>query len=484
MFTVDESSPDRNVCIVGLGYVGLTLAVVMAEAGFRVHGCEVNPGFVATIASGRGHFFEPGLDERLAVQVAAGRITVGTEMPRDPAVSLYIVTVGTPLDAAGRVRLDMVRRVTGQIADRLKDGDAVVLRSTVKIGTSRDVVLPILEATGRRFDLAFCPERTLEGRALYELAHLPQIVGALTPAGAARLAQVFNAITPTVIRVRDPETAEMIKLVDNTSRDVGFAFANEVARMCGTVGVSAAEVIKFGKLGYPRTNVPIPGPVGGPCLSKDGHILIESMERYGMVPEITSASRRINERLMVEVAQYLAAAAPSPHPGPLKIAVLGLAFKGQPETNDLRGSTVHPLLDALRARLPEASYHGYDPVVSAGEQRDLGLIPAASLAEAFDGCHTVIIHNNHAAFAGMPLARLSHHLARPGLVYDFWNSFDPDRLEMAPGTRYVALGGHSVPVPAPGLVQTVTAVMTMAEDASGAAATVVDALVPSADADG
>ncbi|HSK41734.1 MAG TPA: nucleotide sugar dehydrogenase, partial [Arenibaculum sp.] len=411
-------------------------------------------------------------------------ITVGTEMPRDPAVGLYIVTVGTPLDTGGRVRLDMVRRVTEQIAGRLKDGDAVVLRSTVKIGTSRNVVLPILEATGRRFDLAFCPERTLEGQALYELAHLPQIVGALTPAGAARLAQVFNAITPTVIRVRDPETAEMIKLVDNTSRDVGFAFANEVARMCGTVGVSAAEVIKFGKLGYPRTNVPIPGPVGGPCLSKDGHILIESMERYGMVPEIASASRRINERLMVEVAQYLAVQAPPhsgpPHSGPLKIAVLGLAFKGRPETNDLRGSTVHPLLEALRARLPEASYHGYDPVVSADEQRDLGLTPAASLEEAFDGCHTVVIHNNHVVFAGMPLARLSNHMARPGLVYDFWNSFDPDRLEMAPGTRYVALGGHPVPV-APGLVQTVTAVLT--EDASGTA-TATDALVPSVAADG
>lgn len=443
MFAVDESSPDRNVCIVGLGYVGLTLAVVMAEAGFRVSGCELNPGFVASIRSGRAHFFEPGLDERLALQVAAGRITADTEMPSDPAVSLYIVTVGTPLDAQGRVRLDMVRRVAGQIADRLKDGDAVVLRSTVKIGTTRSVVLPALAATGRRFDLAFCPERTLEGRALYELAHLPQIVGAMTPQGAARLSQVFNAITPTVIRVRDPETAEMIKLVDNTSRDVGFAFANEVARMCGAVGVSAAEVIKFGKLGYPRTNVPLPGPVGGPCLSKDAHILIESLEGHGLAPEITAATRRINERLMVESAAWIADTAP--RAAGLRIAVLGLAFKGQPETNDLRGSTVLPLIEALRARLPSAEYRGFDPVVAAAEQEALGLVPMPSLPDAFDGAHVVVVHNNHAAFAGMPLSRLSERMARPGLVYDFWNNFDPDRLAMAPDTRYVALGSHPMP---------------------------------------
>lgn len=445
MFTIDEASRDRHVCIVGLGYVGLTLAVVMAEAGYVVRGCELNPAFVASIREGHAHFFEPGLDERLRIQIDAGRIAAGTEMPCDPEISLYIVTVGTPLDGDGRVRLDMVRRVTQQIAERLKDGDAVVLRSTVKIGTTRGVVLPVLEATGRRFDLAFCPERTLEGRALYELAHLPQIVGAMSPQGAARLSQVFNAITPTVIRVRDPETAEMIKLVDNTSRDVGFAFANEVARMCGMVGISAAEVVKFGKLGYARTSLPLPGPVGGPCLSKDSHILVESMEGYGMVPEITSASRRINERLMVEVADFLATQAPFGAAGQRPVVtLLGLAFKGQPETNDLRGSTILPLIATLRDRLPQAVLRGWDPIVGAAEQEALGLRPVDTLAEAFEGSHLCVVHNNHAAFAGMPLSQLSHRMARPGLVYDFWNNFDPERLAMAEGTRYVALGSHPV----------------------------------------
>jgi UDP-N-acetyl-D-mannosaminuronic acid dehydrogenase len=444
---------DRTVCIIGLGYVGLTLAIIMAEAGYTVWGVEINQGFTDKIVTGKAHFFEPGLDERLDHQLQAGRLLVVNSLPDDPAVSLYIITVGTPLDQDGRVRMDMVKRVTTEIAAQLKDGDAVVLRSTVKIGTTRDVVLPILAATGRDFDIGFCPERTLEGRALYELTHLPQIVGANSERGAIRLAQVFNALTPTVIRVRDPETAEMIKLIDNTSRDVGFAFANEVARLCGAVGISAAEVITFGKLGYARTQLPMPGPVGGPCLSKDGHILIESMLDRGVMPEIASAARTINERLMVEVAEYLAGEVkPWYRTDALKITVMGLAFKGQPETNDLRGSTAIPLLAELRRLLPGARLYGYDPIVSAEDLSGLGLTPAASLDVAFDGAHLVIVHNNHPAFQGMPLSRLSRGMARPAIVYDFWNSFVPERLTLEDGVRYVALGSHPMRATVPAAI--------------------------------
>jgi UDP-N-acetyl-D-mannosaminuronic acid dehydrogenase len=441
---------DRTVCIIGLGYVGLTLAIIMAEAGYTVWGVEINQGFTDKIATGKAHFFEPGLDERLGIQLKADRLLVVNALPDEPAVSLYIITVGTPLGPDGRVRMDMVKRVTAEIAARLKDGDAVVLRSTVKIGTTRDIVEPILAETGCDIDLGFCPERTLEGRALYELTHLPQIIGATTARGSIRLAQVFNALTPTVIRVRDPETAEMIKLIDNTSRDVGFAFANEVARLCGSVGISAADVITFGKLGYARTQLPMPGPVGGPCLSKDGHILVESMLDRGVMPEIASAARTINERLMVEVAEYLAdQVKPWYRTDALKITVMGLAFKGQPETNDLRGTTAIPLLAELRRLLPEAHFCGYDPIVSAQDQIGLGLTPLADLNEAFDGSHLVIIHNNHPAFQGMPLSRLSNGLARPGIVYDFWNSFPPERLTLADGVRYVALGSHPIKCRAP-----------------------------------
>ncbi len=139
-------------------------------------------------------------------------------------------------------------------------------------------MLPILQEVGVPFEIAFCPERTIEGNALAELRRLPQIVGADKVETAMRATRLFMETTPTVVRVRSIEAAEMVKLIDNTSRDLIFAFSNEIAQACDAVGVSAIEVINAGKLGYPRTNLPLPGPVGGPCLTKDPYILAQSVE--------------------------------------------------------------------------------------------------------------------------------------------------------------------------------------------------------------
>ena len=126
---------------------------------------------------------------------------------------------GTPLGPDGHIRIEYIEGVGRQVAGHLKKGDLVVMRSTVKIGTTRKLIYPILKKAGVAFDLAFCPERTLEGKALIELRQLPQIVGGMTLAGAIRASQLFQFLTPTVIRVSDVETAEMIKLIDNTNRE-------------------------------------------------------------------------------------------------------------------------------------------------------------------------------------------------------------------------------------------------------------------------
>jgi UDP-N-acetyl-D-mannosaminuronic acid dehydrogenase len=203
------------------------------------------------------------------------------------------------------------------------------------------VVAPILAASGKKFDIAMCPERTLEGKALQELRELPQIVGADDPAVADRAAAIFRRLTISIVQVADIETAEIIKLVSNTFRDVQFAFANEVARVCDAFGVSAHEVISAGKLGYNRTNIPLPGLVGGPCLEKDPHILMESARTRGIEMEITSAGRLVNERQPEETVQFISSEINRRKlaSGPLKISILGMAFKGLPETSDLRGGT-------------------------------------------------------------------------------------------------------------------------------------------------
>jgi len=443
---VPSDYPDRKVCIIGLGYVGLTLAVVMAEVGFDVLGIEIRADVLNDIANGKPHFFEPGLDEQLRKVLSLGRLRLSQTLPDDPQSSVYIITLGTPLSPDGRARMDPIGSVVREVAAKLNPGDMVITRSTVKIGTTRSVVHPALQAAGVDFDLAFCPERTLEGQALPELRRLPQIVGGLNPRSAIRASQLFHLVTPTVVRVADAETAEMIKLVDNAQRDVQFAYANEVARLCDSVGISAAEVINAGKLGYPRTNLPMPGPVGGPCLEKDSYILAESVEGYGIIPEITLAARRINERQLKEVTEHLVDVTSklSGFPRNPVITVAGLAFKGRPSTDDLRGTTARPLIDALKAAFPNATFKGYDAVVDAENIRSLGLEPTTSLEDAFNGTNLLIIHNNHPVFAAMPMDRLAQTMSKPGIIYDFWNQFPTQALNLPAGTGYMAVGSHGL----------------------------------------
>lgn len=438
-----DDFPDANICVVGLGYVGLTLATVLAGVGFRVEGIEINPAVVEQLNQGRPHFFEPGLQDRLARLVSTDRLMIRRAIPDNSRASVYIITVGTPLDKAGQVRLDMISRSATDIARRLKAGDLVIMRSTVRLGTTRDVVMPILEGAGVPFDIAFCPERTVEGQALSELRWLPQVVGATSMTARVRAARLFNFLTPTVVQVPSIEVAEMIKLIDNTYRDVSFAFANEVAGMCEAAGINVCDVINAGKLGYPRTNLPMPGPVGGPCLEKDPHILTDSVRSYGFEPNLVVTARQQNEAqpeiVISQLKRYTDERGGLPD-RPI-IAVLGLAFKGRPPTDDLRGTMARPILDALRRHYPDAEFRGYDAMVTADTMKAaFDIAPQADIGSALNKAHLAIIANNHPCFPAMPIEKLAETMARPALIFDFWNNFDARHLLMPNDVRYAGLG--------------------------------------------
>lgn len=446
MAFVPENFKDRVVCIMGLGYVGLTLATVMAEVGFKVVGVEIRDDILEKLLRGEPHFHEHGLAERLKPVIQRGDLRVAKYIPNDCVASVFIITVGTPLGLNGKSRLDMVINVSEEVARHLKNDELVIMRSTVKLGTSRSVVMPILRERGVKFDLAFCPERTIEGKALTELRQLPQIIGGDTLSASVRASQIFQFLTPTVVRVNDIETAEMIKLIDNAQRDVAFAYANEVARACDVIGISATEVIQAGKLGYSRTNLPMPGLVGGPCLEKDPYILAEGLRSLGIEPEITMAARKINERQPEEIVAYLKSITKRLPVFPEKpiISLLGIAFKGQPPTDDLRGTMALPVFEALRIHFPCSTFRGFDAVVSADQIRAFGLEVCDSLLEAMAGTHLALILNNHPIFSSMDMdiEVLADKLARPGLIYDFWNNFVASDLHLPHGTGYIALGSH------------------------------------------
>ena len=415
-----------DVGIVGLGYVGLTLATVLAEAGNSVIGIEKRNEIVDMTNEGVPHFTETGLPDALAGVTRSKKLVAAEAFDDSFTCDTYIITVGTPLSADGVARVDMIEAAARDIAANMADGALVILRSTVKIGTTRDVVAPILTASGKQYDIAMCPERTLEGKALQELRELPQIVGADDQAVADRAAAVFRKLTNSIVSVSGIETAEIMKLVSNTFRDVQFAFANEVARVCDAFGVSAHEVISSGKLGYSRTNIPLPGLVGGPCLEKDPHILMESARTRGISLEITSAGRLVNERQPEETVQFISSEIERRGlTGPLKINILGMAFKGQPETSDLRGSMSIKVLDALKKAHPDAEIGLYDPVTPQDvlthefpEEKSF-----SRFGDAVSGASVVVIANNHPSLGHISPRTISEFTSPGGFVFDYWNHF-------------------------------------------------------------
>ena len=420
----DDTSYD--VGIVGLGYVGLTLATVLAEAGSTVLGIERRSELVEMTNDGIPHFSENGLPEALSAVTKSGRLVAAERFPDNSTCDTYIITVGTPLSSDGAARVDMIQAATTEVAENMRDGALVILRSTVKIETTRDVVGPILAASGKSFDIAMCPERTLEGKALQELRELPQIVGADTQAVADRAAAVFRRFTPSIVQVSSLEAAEIVKLVGNTYRDLRFGFANEVARLCDAFGVSSHEVISAGNLGYERTNVPLPGLVGGPCLEKDPHILMQSARTRGITLEITSAGRLVNERQPTETVTRISNEIERRDlESPLQIRMLGMAFKGVPATNDLRGSMSIKVLDALKKAHPDAEFGVYDPVIApedlASAFRDEHIF--TRLGDAISGASVVVIGNNHPALGRISPRTISEFILPNGFVFDYWNHF-------------------------------------------------------------
>ncbi len=438
----------RKICIVGMGYVGLTLAAIMSDRGFDVWGVEKNPDILKMLMQGKPHFLEKGFEPRIKGSMNAGRLHFLSELSelnnaqQEPLV--YIITVGTPLNDQGRPRMDMIESVAREIANHMNDDALVILRSTVQLGTTRKIVEKTLEQSGKQFGLAYCPERTIEGNAMAELAVLPQIIGGLTEAAALQAEAVFRKITPTVIMVSSLESAEIIKLLDNSYRDLNFAIGNEVALLCEAAGLDSREIIEAANTGYARTQISDPGFVGGPCLYKDPHILQASLEAYGYVPQLIKQGRALNESLPNYVCDRLDDTGIIPNKGKdTKISILGMAFKGRPETDDTRASSSLDIVACLRQRYPEAMICGHDFAVGSRTISNLGVTPV-DLEQAFDCASVMIVANNNKKYEWIDLDALTMSMATPAAIYDIWSVLPAYRgLYSENKLRFMHLGNGS-----------------------------------------
>jgi UDP-N-acetyl-D-mannosaminuronic acid dehydrogenase len=427
-----------KVCVVGTGHIGLPLAAVLADAGFEVTGYDTNDDFVSLVnTTSAAGFREEGLDELLAKHLHE-RLTLTSTPPAGQDV--YIITVGTPLETGNqRPNLDRIRVAVQRLAVGFGPNPLVILRSTVSIGTTRKIVLPEILRHTERFGLAFCPERTIEGKAIPEMRSLPQVVGGLDEKSAERAEAIFRLITPKLVRVSSLEAAEMIKLINNTYRDLTFAFANEVALIAERMGLSAPEMIHAANVDYPRSNVAQPGFVGGPCLEKDALILIESLRKIDFKPKVIEEARKINQALPDHVAtrilQELRGLRRSS--ARAKILITGFAFKGRPATEDVRGSAAIPLMQRLQSSRIEV--WGHDFVTPEKVIADLGA-RTCTLEEGFENADGVIIMNNHPGYQSAGIPELARRLHPPALLFDSWGLFTPQQFRGVSGLHYGTLG--------------------------------------------
>jgi UDP-N-acetyl-D-mannosaminuronic acid dehydrogenase len=411
-----------TICILGTGYVGLTLGVTLADVGFNVIGVDIKPDVVEALNRGIPRIVEPHLEFLLRKHLRK-RLWFYTEIPENDDIDAYIIAVPTPIDDRKMPINDYIINSITDVAKHLKKGDLVVLRSTVTVGTTRKITARVIEnqtglVAGQDYALVFAPERTAEGVALKELRALPQIIGGIDEESINRAASIFGKVTNTIIRLSSLEAAEIIKLFDNVYRDVSIALGNQFGLACEKLGLDAYEVINAANMNYGRNKIMYPGSnVGGGCLPKDPYIFLYPFEDADF--PLIRLARKINESMPMHVVELIRDAFKEMHEEikGAKILLLGFGFKGEPETGDTRLTAAIDVCRELGAE--GAILYGSDPVVVDEEIKRIGAIPC-SMEEGCRDADCIVVLNNHKAWSEINLEELSQVMKNPAAVIDGW----------------------------------------------------------------
>ena len=428
----------NKICVLGLGYIGLPTAATFAAHGVKVVGVDVNPKIIDTLRRGDIHIHEPGLRETYRKAINSGNLTVAAQPEEADA---FLIAVPTPFlnDKFGeykgqKYKLADMRAVTSAaeaILPCLRKGNLVVLESTSPPRTTLELIAPILARSGLKagldFHLVYSPERVLPGQILRELIENARVIGGVTPESAQAGADLYSIFVKGEIIQTDATTAEMVKLMENTYRDVNIAIANEFARLADKFGVDVWEAIRLANR-HPRVKILNPGPgVGGHCISVDPWFFVES------APELTPLiynSRSVNDAQPLFVVESIKRAV-----GSLKgkrIAALGLAYK--PDVDDLRESPAAEVVRLLQHE--DASVKAWEPFKP--EANLPGIDMAASLDAALREAEVIVLLVRHTEFINLKPTEISS-MTRARLVVDAVNGWEADEWRSA-GFKVVRLG--------------------------------------------
>jgi UDP-N-acetyl-D-mannosaminuronic acid dehydrogenase len=377
---------DLDVVVVGgCGHVGLPLAIAFADRGLRVGIYDLAPTAVASVTAGEMPFAEPGAEEVLARVIAGGRLSATTDPTVVSRAEQIVVVVGTPVDEHLNPDPQAVPAAVEALAPYLRAGQLLVLRSTVYPGVTA-LVERLVARLGLGLDVAFCPERIAEGKALRELFELPQIVSSRTDQALARARKLFEVLTEETVELR-PEEAELAKLYTNTYRYLKFALANQLYMMANDFGLDYERIRRAVTHNYPRAaDLPAAGFAAGPCLLKDT-MQLAAFNNNDFI--LGHAAMMVNEGLPLYVVDRLSRRYDL---ADMTVGILGMAFKG--ESDDNRSSLAYKLKRILRFKA--GAVLCADPYVKT----DPNLVAEA---EVLDQSQLVVIGAPHQRYAGLAI---------------------------------------------------------------------------------
>jgi UDP-N-acetyl-D-mannosaminuronic acid dehydrogenase len=406
----------NHVCIVGLGYIGLPTAGTFASKGVKVTGVDNNPEVVKSLRAGKVHIHEPGLGELVEIALKNGNLQVSSTPVQADA---FIIAVPTPFLGDKRADMRFVISAGESIIPFLRAGNLVVLESTSPPLTTLKILKPILEKSGLKagtdFMLAYSPERVLPGQILKELVENARVIGGIDQASAEAGRDLYKVFVKGEIILTDATTSEMVKLMENTYRDINIAIANEFSRLADRFGVDVWEAIQIANR-HPRVKILNPGPgVGGHCISVDPWFFVEA------APDITPlirTARAVNDA-QPEFVVGLTEKALGVLTGK-RIAVLGLAFK--PDVDDLRESPAVEVAYRLsKAGVTVTAFEPYKP-----EFVHEGIVVCSTIEETVKGADAILLLVNHAQFRSIDSSILKKLTAATVIIdtVNGWNLKD------------------------------------------------------------
>lgn len=384
-----------KACFMGLGYIGLPTAIISSQHGINVCGVDINPKVVEKTNRGELHIIEPGLQDLLKKAVDSKSLVASTT-PFESDV--YLIVVPTPFKAKHEPDISYVESATKTVIPFLKEGDLFIIESTSPVGTTEKMAELIFaerpELKGR-IHIAYCPERVLPGNVIFELVNNDRVIGGIDDASADAAAQFYGKFVSGQLHKTNCRTAEMCKLVENSSRDVQIAFANELSMICEKAGINVWELISLANK-HPRVNILQPGcGVGGHCIAVDPYFISSAFPNEAKIIAQARSINNYKSEWCVEKAKNAILSFELENGKKPQVTLMGLAFK--PNIDDLRESPAMKIAKHLVAEMPDVKFNIVEPNISSHPDFDI-----VNFQTAFEQSDIVVYLTAHKQFFMLP----------------------------------------------------------------------------------